>query len=52
MLCEIYNIENILGTFGYTDEEPVNLTSHEVKLIKQYRNHPEIQDAVNKLLDV
>ena len=52
MLCEIYNIENILGTFGYTDEEPINLTSHEVKLIKQYRNHPEIQDAVNKLLDV
>ena len=48
MLCEIYNIENILGT----DEEPINLTSHEVKLIKQYRNHPEIQDAVNKLLDV
>lgn len=44
--------ENILGTFGYTDEEPINLTSHEVKLIKQYRNHPEIQDAVNKLLDV
>lgn len=52
MLCEIYNIENILGTFGYTDEKPINLTSHEVKLIKQYRNHPEIQDAVNKLLDV
>ena len=52
MLCEIYNIENILGTFGYTDEEPINLTNHETKLIRQYRNHPEVQDAVNKLLDV
>ena len=52
MLCEIYNIENILNTFGYTNKEPLNLTKHEEKLIKQYRKHPEIQGAVNKLLDV
>ena len=29
LLCDIYNIDNILGTFGYTDEEPINLTKHE-----------------------
>lgn len=52
MLCEIYNIENILSTFGYTNKEPINLTKHEETLIKHYRKHPEIQDAVNKLLDV
>ena len=48
----IYNIDNILGTFGYTDEEPINLTKHEHHLIEQYRKHPEIQDAVDKLLDI
>lgn len=45
-------IDNILGTFGYTDEEPINLTKHEHHLIEQYRKHPEIQDAVDKLLDI
>jgi len=44
LLCDIYNIDNILGTFGYTDDEH--------HLIEQYRKHPEIQDAVDKLLDI
>lgn len=52
LLCDIYNIDNILGTFGYTDEEPINLTKHEHHLIEQYRKHPEIQDTVDKLLDI
>ena len=52
LLCDIYNIDNILGTFGYTDDEPINLTKHEHHLIEQYRKHPEIQDAVDKLLDI
>ena len=52
LLCDIYNIDNSLGTFGYTDEEPINLTKHEHHLIEQYRKHPEIQDAVDKLLDI
>lgn len=38
LLCDIYNIDNILGTFGYTDEEPINLTKHEHHLIEQYRS--------------
>ena len=41
LLCDIYNIDNILGTFGYTDEEPINLTKHEHHLIEQYRKHPQ-----------
>lgn len=52
ILCEIYSIDNILGTFGYTEDKPLNLTRFEQQLIKQYREHPELQDAVNKLLDV
>ncbi len=52
ILCDIYNIDNILGTFGYNDDNPITLTRHEQNLIEQYRKHPELQDAVDKLLDV
>lgn len=53
-LCKIYGIENILGTFGYKtpDTEPVILTTAEKRLIKKYRSMPELQSAVNKLLDI
>lgn len=51
ILCDIYNIDNILGTFGYNDDKPLTLTKHEQHLIEQYRKHPELQDAVDKLLD-
>ncbi len=30
----------------------INFTQHEIKLINAYRNHPEMQDAVDRLLDV
>lgn len=54
LLCEIYNIENILDTFGYSnsDTELLHLTEHEKKLIIEYRNQYEMQAAVNKLLDL
>ncbi|MBQ8278983.1 MAG: helix-turn-helix transcriptional regulator [Roseburia sp.] len=49
-LCELYNIDNILGTFGYSDGTTFHLNSQERALIKSYRAHPELQDAVNILL--
>lgn len=51
-LCEIYNIPNILGAFGYEQlsDQPMHLTMHECALIESYRNHPELQNAVNILL--
>ena len=49
-LCEMYNIENILSTFGYSDKEDFQLTSQERALIKSYRAHPEVQTAINILL--
>ena len=52
ILCELYNIENVLGTFGYSKDEELNLTNHEHMLILNYRRHPEIQEAVDKLLDL
>ena len=50
-LCELYNVKNILTTFGYHNtEEDFQLTSQERALIKSYRAHPELQEAVNILL--
>lgn len=51
MLCDIYNINDILATFGYTNDKHFILTNHEKELIEKYRKHPELQKAVDKLLD-
>lgn len=39
---------------GWSDEvQPVtNLSKCEIKLVQAYREHPEMQDAVNKLLGI
>lgn len=52
VLCDIYNIDDILATFGYSDSENFHITKHEQSLIMNYRKHPELQDAIDKLLDV
>lgn len=53
VLCKIYKIENILETFGYEDcTEELALSTVEQKLIKRYRELPEMQLAVRKLLEV
>lgn len=52
ILCDIYNINNILATFGYNDRKPFTITKYEEELILSYRSHPEIQYAVKKLLDI
>ncbi len=49
-LCEMYNITDILSTFGYTDTENFQITSYERSLIESYRKHPELQEAVDILL--
>ena len=49
-LCEIYNIENILSVFGYTEKIDFHINSQERALLKSYRAHPELQSAVNILL--
>ena len=49
-LCELYNIENILSAFGYGESVEFQLSSQERALVKSYRAHPELQGAVNILL--
>lgn len=51
ILCKIYNIDNILNTFGYSDEPQVfNITAHEKELILRYRQHTEMHNAIQTLL--
>ena len=55
-LCRLYNIDDILKTFGYGSDEneapkPI-LTEFEYKLIEKYREHPDMHDAVHKLLEI
>ena len=51
-LCEIYNIPNILTAFGYEDYnvDSIEPTKHEYEVIKAYRKHPNLQEAVDILL--
>lgn len=53
ILCKIYNIDNILGTFGYNDSmDNMFLSEKERTLILRYRDCPEMQHAVKKLLEM
>ena len=53
-LCDLYNVDNILNEFREVknDEQQINLTHHEQKLLTAYRSHPEMQPAIDKLLGV
>ena len=53
VLCKIYKINNILETFGYeTANRPLRLSEEEHSLIKNYREHKDMQTAVKKLLNL
>ena len=52
VLCEIYDIPDILGAFGYRKPMNFNLSRFEERLIMSYRNSPDMQAAIKKLLDV
>lgn len=59
-LCKLYGISDILGEFGYrqkwnADTESLitlNVTPKEELLLRQFRNHPEMQPAILRLLDM
>ncbi len=54
-LCRLYQIDDILGTFGYiqsSDEKPLHLSPHERELIRAYREQTDMQPSVDKLLDI
>lgn len=52
LLCDYYNINDMLGVFGYREQKTLTITKQEERLITQYREHPEFQRAILKLLDM
>ena len=52
ILCDIYHINDVLKEFGYTDRASFTITKSEQELIKKYREHPELHEAIHKLLDL
>lgn len=55
-LCAFYRIENILETFGYSENTeidiPIMLSEEEKVIIESYRRMPAMQNAVKKLLEI
>ena len=51
-LCDIYGVEDILKEFRETPIEVFNVSEHEKKVISAYRNKPEMQPAVDRLLGI
>ncbi|MCR4803555.1 MAG: helix-turn-helix domain-containing protein [Lachnospiraceae bacterium] len=65
-LCDLYQVDNILETFGYKNEDNVletygysqeeefalSLSEKEKALVLSYRQNPNMQNAVDKLLDI
>lgn len=53
-LCGLYNIDNVLESFGYhvDESDPVILTDTEKEIMKAYRLHPEMHEAIRKLLEL
>lgn len=52
ILCELYDIRNLLTTFGYSNDKEFHFSRLEEELILSYRKHPEVHHAVHKLLGV
>ncbi len=52
-LCDIYNVSDILAEFrDETSEAPFALSEKEKSLVLAYRAHPDMQKAVNTLLQI
>lgn len=52
-LCNIYNVDDILAEFkNDSGTQSFNLTEHEKKLVTAYRNKPQMQVCIDKLLDL
>lgn len=51
-LCDIYNVDDILKAFREDITESITLTKHEKNVVTAYRQKPEMQPAVDKLLGV
>ncbi|MDE6313401.1 MAG: helix-turn-helix domain-containing protein [Lachnospiraceae bacterium] len=56
-LCELYRIPDVLQAFGYGNKDnkkgiSLTLTPKEIKLVEGYRKHTQMQEAVDRLLNL
>jgi len=51
-LCDVYGINSISELYGEEHKENRGFSDHEIAVISAYRAHPEMQAAVDKLLNV
>lgn len=52
VLCDIYDIRNVLNAFGYSETQELFFSQSEEQLIINYRKHPELHHAIKVLLGV
>lgn len=56
VLCSIYGITDVMNAFGYKDSiescDAAPLSNEEERLLQAYREHPQMQDAVKRLLEM
>ena len=51
-LCDIYRINNISDVFQSKESKGFHMTAEERQLVEQYRNYPEMQAVIRKLLNM
>ena len=51
-LCDIYKINNIGDIFNSKESKGFPITAEERQLIENYRQHPEMQSVIRKLLNM
>lgn len=52
LLCDIYNVSDILSEFRDDSKEVFAVSNHEKAVITAYRDNPDMHNAVDKLLGV
>lgn len=54
LLCDLYKIDDILSAFHIKQEASpeIHLTTKEIALIQNYRKYPNLQPAIDKILDL
>ena len=51
-LCDIYKINNISDVFNSKEPKGFPITSEERQLIENYRQYPEVQSVIRKILNM
>ena len=51
-LCDIYKINNISDIFNSKEPKGFPISSEERQFIEKYRQHPEVQSVIRKILNM